>query len=69
VLADEVSKELLIDASPIGNSSIPKCTPQLKSLQKNRLGLLITQILTQGEADAHGAKARDGNIDAVCKAN
>jgi uncharacterized protein YggU (UPF0235/DUF167 family) len=39
--------------------SIPERAPLLKGLEEHRLSLLVTKIVTEGKANAHGTKTRD----------
>lgn len=42
--------------------SVPKCTAELDSFQKNRLGLCKIEICPHGGIKSHSAKAGNGNL-------
>lgn len=64
MFANEVAEDLLIHAGSVGDCSIPESTPKLQSLQKDRFGLFIAEVVAQCEADAHSTETRHWNFQA-----
>jgi hypothetical protein len=57
VLSDEVSEQLLIDASLVDNRGIPECAAKFDRLQQHWLSFLKAHVATKAVAETHGTEA------------